>query len=253
MRLATLFALFLPVASLFAALETKLLRYPDLSRDSIVFVYAGDLWTSPRAGGSARRLTSAPGSELFPKYSPDGQWIAFTGRYDGNDDVYVIPAAGGEPRRLTFHPASDNVLGWTPDGKSILFRSNRSGPVPSRLYTIPLQGGMEQVLAVPRASLTSFSPDGSKIAYNPTSQEFRTWKRYRGGWFNYIGIYDLKKNTYEELPRSGALDQFPMWSGNAIYSFPIATAPEPLSLRPGDQAQPEAYQLHRVRHQVAQP
>jgi tricorn protease len=219
MRYLTI-ALFTLASALPAASETKLLRYPDISRDSVVFVYAGDLWTAPRAGGSARRLTSAPGSEIFPKFSPDGQWIAFTGQYDGNDDVYVIPANGGEPRRLTFHPASDNVLGWTPDSKSILFRSNRGGgggPMISRLYTIPLEGGMEQMLPIPRASLTSFSPDGSKIAYNPTSQEFRTWKRYRGGWFNYIGIYDLKKNTYEELPRSGALDQFPMWSGNAIY------------------------------------
>jgi tricorn protease len=217
MRFAILVALLLPEAALFAAPETKLLRYPDLSRDSIVFVYAGDLWAAPRSGGSARRLTAAPGAEVFPKFSPDGQWIAFTGEYDGNSDVYVIPAGGGEPRRLTYHPAPDLVLGWTPDGKSILFRSSRGGAVPSRIYTVPLEGGMEQVLPVPRASLTSFSPDGQKIAYNPTSQEFRTWKRYRGGWFNYIGIYDLKKNTYEELPRSGALDQFPMWSGNAIY------------------------------------
>jgi tricorn protease len=200
--------------------ETRLLRQPDISKDAIVFVYAEDLWTVPRSGGEARRLTSHPGDELYPKFSPDGKWIAFTGEYDGNADVYVMPSEGGEPRRLTYHPANDVVLGWTPDSKKILFRSNRASSPPSitsRLFLVSVDGGFEEMLPVPRASLTSFSPDGEKIAYNPTSQEFRTWKRYRGGWTNYIGIYDLKRNSYEEIPRSGALDQFPMWRGNAVY------------------------------------
>jgi tricorn protease len=202
-----------------AAAETRLLRQPDISKDAVVFVYAGDLWTVPRSGGEARRLTSHPGDELYPKFSPDGKWIAFTGEYDGNSDVYVIPSEGGEPRRLTYHPAADLVLGWTADSKKVLFRSNRaSAPAATtRLFLVAIDGGLEEMLPVPRASLTSFSPDGEKIAYNPTSQEFRTWKRYRGGWNNYIGIYDLKRNTYEELPRSGGLDQFPMWRGNAVY------------------------------------
>ncbi len=199
--------------------ETRLLREPDISKDSVVFVYAEDLWIAPRSGGQARRLTSHPGDELYPKFSPDGKWIAFTGEYDGNADVYVMPAEGGEPRRLTYHPGNDMVLGWTPDSKKILFRSNRaSAPAATtRLFLVSIDGGLPEMLPVPRASLTSFSPDGEKIAYNPTSQEFRTWKRYRGGWNNYIGIYDLKRNSYEELPRSGALDQFPMWRGNAVY------------------------------------
>jgi tricorn protease len=199
--------------------ETRLMRYPDISRDSVVFVYAGDLWVSQRAGGQARRLTSHPGDELYPKFSPDGKWIAFTGEYDGNADVYVIPAEGGEPRRLTFHPATDLVLGWTPDGKKILFRSNRAntaGPT-TRLFLVSPDGGLPEMLPVPRASLTSFSEDGEHIAYNTTSQEFRTWKRYRGGWTNYISLYDLKNNKYDEIPRSGAMDMFPMWHGNSIY------------------------------------
>ncbi len=200
--------------------ETRLLRQPDISKDAVVFVYAEDLWIVSRAGGEARRLTSHPGDELYPKFSPDGKWIAFTGEYDGNADVYVIPSEGGEPRRLTYHPANDMVLGWTHDSKKVLFRSSRASAPPSlttRLFLVPIDGGLEEMLPVPRASLTSFSPDGEKIAYNPTSQESRTWKRYRGGWTNYIGIYDLKRNTYEELPRSGTLDQFPMWRGNAVY------------------------------------
>jgi tricorn protease len=199
--------------------ETKLMRFPDVAKEQVVFVYAGDLWTVGRDGGTARRLTAHPGDELYPKFSPDGKWIAFTGEYDGNPDVFVIPSEGGEPRRLTYHPGNDQVLGWTPDGKRVLFRSNRYSAPPNftQLYLVAPEGGMAERLPVSRASLTSFSPDGSKIAYNSTSQEFRTWKRYRGGWYNYIAIYDLKNNSYEELPRNKTLDQFPMWHGNAIY------------------------------------
>ncbi len=199
--------------------ETHLMRYPDISKDSVVFSYAGDLWIVPRAGGSARRLTAHPGDELFPKFSPDGKWIAFTGEYDGNPDVFVIPAAGGEPKRLTYHPGQDLVLGWTPDGKKVLFRSDRQTPSGRfmQLYTVSIDAGMPEELPLKRGSLTSFSPDGTKIAYLPTSQEFRTWKRYRGGWSPAMGIYDLKNNTYEPIAKNKGMDMFPMWHGNAIY------------------------------------
>src|SRR5437763_1890484 len=118
---------------------TRLMRYPDISRGSIVFSYAGDLWTIAREGGQARRLTSHPGDELYPKFSPDSKWIAFTGEYDGNKDVYVIPSQGGEPRRLTYHPSDDMVLGWTPDGKRIVFRSDRISPHrgTTRVFLVP--------------------------------------------------------------------------------------------------------------------
>ncbi|MGH9814359.1 MAG: protease, partial [Candidatus Acidiferrales bacterium] len=142
--------------------ETRLMRYPDISKDQVVFVYAGDLWVSPRAGNAlARRLTAHPGDELFPKFSPDGQWIAFTGEYDGNSDVFVIPAEGGEPRRLTFHPSSDLVLGWTPDSKKVLFRSTRASWTTriQRPFLVPVEGGLPEVLPVPLGGLTSFSPD----------------------------------------------------------------------------------------------
>src|SRR5271163_293183 len=199
---------------------TRLLRYADISKDRVVFAYAGDLWIASREGGVARRLTSHVGDELYPKFSPDGKWIAFTGEYDGNPDVYIISAEGGEPKRLTFHPSNDIVLGWTPDGKNILFRSDRfSVPLgrSTKLYLVSPQGGTAKPLPVPRGDLTSFSPDGTKIAYLETSQEFRTWKRYRGGWSLPIAIYDLKKNTYEELPKTAGMDMFPMWHGNSIY------------------------------------
>jgi tricorn protease len=199
---------------------TRLLRFADISKDKVVFAYAGDLWIASREGGAARRLTSHPGDELYPKFSPDGKWIAFTGEYDGNPDVYVISAEGGEPKRLTFHPSNDIVLGWTPDGKNILFRSDRFSTSlgrATRLYLVSPQGGTARPLPVPRGELTSFSPDGTKIAYLETSQEFRTWKRYRGGWSLPIAIYDLRKNTYEELPKTPGMDMFPMWHGSSIY------------------------------------
>jgi tricorn protease len=199
---------------------TRLLRFADISKDRVVFAYAGDLWIVSREGGAARRLTSHVGEELYPKFSPDGKWIAFTGEYDGNPDVYVISAEGGEPKRLTFHPSNDIVLGWTPDGKNILFRSDRFSTNlgrATRLYLVSPQGGSPRALPVPRGDLTSFSPDGTKIAYLETAQEFRTWKRYRGGWSLPIAIYDLKKNSYEELPKSAGMDMFPMWHGNSIY------------------------------------
>jgi len=198
--------------------ETRLMRFPDIWHDQVVFVYAGDLWVSSTKGGPARRLTSHPGDELYPKFSPDGKWIAFTGEYDGNPDVYVVPAAGGEPKRLTYHPGNDTVLGWSPDGR-ILFRSSRDSDLAdyTRLYLISPQGGVPEELSIPRASLATFSADGKRIAYNMTSQENRTWKRYRGGWKSPIAIFDLDKHTYDPLPTTEAMDMFPMWRGNSVY------------------------------------
>jgi len=198
--------------------ETRLMRFPDIHEDQVVFVYAEDLWISSTHGGAARRLTAHPGDEVYPKFSPDGKWIAFTGEYDGNSDVFVVPAAGGEPQRLTYHPGADIVLGWSPDGR-ILFRSSRASDLPDygRLFLISPEGGVPEMLSIPRVSLASFSADGQRIAYNMTSQEQRTWKRYRGGWKSPIAIFDLQKHTYEPFPTTEAMDMFPMWRGNAVY------------------------------------
>ena len=197
---------------------TRLLRYPDLHGDRLVFTYAGDLWSAPAGGGDAYRLTSHEGYEYLPRISPDGRWIAFSAEYEGNMDVYVMPATGGEPRRLTWHPLADRVVTWTPDGR-IAFRSKRASVVQSydRLFTVSPAGGEPEEVPLPSAGMSSFSPDGTKIAFNPIANETQYWKRYRGGTQSHIGIYDFASKHYDEVPHTDAGDLFPMWFGGAIY------------------------------------
>ncbi len=209
--------------------ETRILRFPDIHQDKIVFVHAGDLWLVDSQGGIARRLTSDKGLELFPKFSPDGKWIAFTGQYDGNTDVYLIPAEGGEPKRLTYRPGFENlaerhgfddmVLDWHPSGDKILFRSWRQSYNSwfETLFLIGKEGGFPESLPLPEAGLTCYSPDGSKIAYNRIFRNFRTWKRYKGGLAQDIWIYDFDKNTGERITDYEGTDTSPMWYQDEIY------------------------------------
>jgi tricorn protease len=209
--------------------EGRLLRFPDIYKDKIVFSYGGDLWLVPSAGGVARRITTHPGLELFPKFSPDGKNIAFTGQYDGNFNVYVAPSEGGESKQLTFLPDSLNdpermgpnneVITWMPDGKSIVFLSRRatfSGWF-GRPYTVPIDGGLPVILPIDKGGLMSFSPDGNEIAYNRIFRNFRTWKRYRGGMQQQIAFYNFKTNHYEQVADLGGNDSFPMWHGDTVY------------------------------------
>src|ERR1700730_17287964 len=210
--------------------EGRMMRFPDICKDKIVFMYGGDLWLASSSGGEARRITSDAGRELFPKFSPDGKWIAFTGQYDGNFNVYVMPAEGGQPRQLTFYqgaaaPLSDRmgihneVVTWFPDSKRILFLSRRdaSNGWPKRPFSVSIDGGLPEPLPVSEGGLGSFSSDGTKIAYNPIFRNFRTWKRYTGGLAQAITIYDLKNNTVEDVPQTEWTASFPMWHGNIIY------------------------------------
>jgi tricorn protease len=197
-----------------------LFRQPTLSRSNIAFVYAGDLWTVPRAGGTAVRLTSGTGIENNPVYSPDGNWIAFTGEYDGNVDVFVMPAQGGEPRRLTYHPGADQVLNWTPDGKSVVFLSSRGSSMPSpKMFTIPVAGGgLPTELPFPMAGgRASFAPDRTKIAYMPLSSAIAQWKKYRGGRTTKIWIGDMADSSVEEIPRQNSNDFTPSWVDDRIF------------------------------------
>ena len=199
--------------------DARMLRFPDISADKIVFVYAGDLWTVLKEGGLARKLSSPKGHELFPKFSPDGQMIAFSGNYDGNSDVYVMPAAGGTPERLTHHPGADLVVEWYPDGKHILYRSRMVSPSHrfNRFFKQSVEGGMPETLPLPYGELASFSPDGNRIAFQFISREFRTWKRYRGGMASDLWLYDFINNTSEKFTDFAGTDAVPMWHQNTVY------------------------------------
>lgn len=198
--------------------EPLLLQKPTVSETQIVFVYAGDLWSVPRDGGDAVRLTSGTGVETDPIFSPDGSQIAFTGEYDGNVDVFVVPASGGVPKRLTWHPAADRVLGWTPDAKRIIFSSPRAASSRySEMFTVPAEGGVEEKLPLPSGSQASMSPDGQSIAYEPIARAFTMWKRYRGGQTSRIWLARLADSSITKIPRNNSNDFNPMWVGDRVY------------------------------------
>ena len=224
-----LIAMIVSFASVSASAQTKLLRFPDIRGDRVVFTYGGDLWTAPVSGGTATRLTAHPGVEVFGKFSPDGKWIAFTGQYDGDEQVYVIPATGGEPRQLTFYPArgplaprwgyDNQVYGWTNDGRSVVFRSLRDSwtlPI-ARLYTVPITGGPAEPLPMPEAGSGAFSPDGAKMVYSPQSRDFRSEKRYGGGQANQLYIFDLKTFDAKRITEGPRPNRDPMWIAGGIY------------------------------------
>jgi len=203
--------------------QYALLRKPTVSATQIAFSYGGDLWIVDRGGGDAKRLTSDVGIEIDPVFSPDGTMIAFTGEYDGNEDVYVIPAAGGMPKRLTSIPG-DQVVGWTRDGKRVLFRSGRQSYSGfAQLYSVGLAGGLPEQLPLPMAVEGSYSPDSSHLAYVPFTNFQESWefqrglKHYRGGTASPVWIARLSDSSVEKLPRKDSNDSAPMWIGDKIY------------------------------------
>jgi len=198
--------------------EMRLMRFPDVYGDTIVFTYASDLWTVDANGGRATRLTSHAGTEAYAKFSPDGKWIAFTASYDGNPDVYLVSSEGGEPTRLTYNPEPDVVTGWTPDGK-VAFRSESGswGGFMERLWTIDPKGGVPRETPVYEFSQGTFSPDGTKVAYNRSASHQFNWRRYRGGTQGKISFLDLKTLAYSELPAGRENSWFPMWVKNEVF------------------------------------
>jgi tricorn protease len=193
-------------------------RFPAIHADRVVFAAEGDLWSVSAAGGSAMRLTTHEGSEAFPRFSPDGQWLAFSAEYAGNVDVYVMPAEGGEPRRLTYHPGAEEVITWRPDSGAVVFRAQHDSPNNDDwLYEVPLEGGQPRPIPVGVAALATFSPDGKFLAFNPYSDEFRNWKRYLGGTAQDIWVSDLTSGTFRKITDWPGTDTFPMWYGDRVY------------------------------------
>ncbi len=215
----------------YAQKEARLMRFPAIHGDQVVFTYAGNLYTVDRTGGIARKLTSDIGYEMFPRFSPDGKHIAFTAQYDGNTEVYVMPATGGIPKRLTYTATlgrdqlSDRmgpnniVMGWTPDGKHIIYRSRKKtfNDFIGHLYKVSINGGMPQELPLSTGGFNSFSPDGKKIAFNRVFREFRTWKYYQGGMADDIRIFDFDSKEVTNITNNISQDIIPMWIGNEIY------------------------------------
>lgn len=213
------------------ATEARLLRFPAVNQTDITFTYAGDLYTVPRKGGVARRLTSHIGFEMFARYSPDGQQLAFTGQYDGNSEVYLMPATGGEPKRLTYTATLDRddvsdrmgpatiTMAWTPDGKNVVYRSRRqtSNDFKGQLFAAPTDGSMGSELPFSVGGWCSYEAGGQRMAYNRLFREFRTWKYYEGGMADDIWIYDYKTEKSVNITNNKAQDIMPMWYGSKIY------------------------------------
>ena len=211
------------------AQEARLLRFPATNGQEIVFSYAGDLYKTSINGGEAQRLTSHVGYEMFPKFSPDGKTIAFTGQYDGNTEVFTIPSSGGEPLRLTYTATNSRddigdrmgpnniVMAWTPDGKNIVYRNRISDGFTGKLKQVSNQGGLSETIPLPEGGFCSYSPDGKKLAYNRVMREFRTWKYYKGGMADDIWVYDPATKSVENITNNDAQDIMPMWIGDEIY------------------------------------
>jgi tricorn protease len=222
--------LFLFTNCVFAQNEARLLRFPAIHGENVVFTYAGDLYLVSASGGVARKITSDIGMEMFARFSPDGKQIAFTGQYDGNTEVYVMPAEGGIPKRLTYTATLDRddvsdrmgpnniVMGWK-DNSTIVYRSRaiEFNDFKGQLFTVNVAGGVSEQMPLPRGAWPSFSADGKQMAYNRIFREFRTWKRYRGGQADDIWIYDLSTRKTVNITNDPAQDIFPMWSGRTIY------------------------------------
>lgn len=218
-KLVGLAGLLFLCANAFGQINAKLMRYLDVSDTQIAFVYGGDIWIMPKAGGTAVQATHSPGEESWPKFSPDGTEIAFTASYNGNPDVYVMPAAGGLPVRLTYQAFADRMVDWHPDGKRILFASNRENGIQrvNQFFLVDKGGGLPKKLAIPYGELASFSPDGNSLAYITRITESYPFKRYRGGMTSDIIVYDLRNNTAENITRNKATDGKPAWVGDKIY------------------------------------
>lgn len=240
---------------------TRLLRFPDVCGDRIVFTYAGDLWSVGTQGGTAIRLTAGPGVEQAAHFSPDCSQIAFTGQYSGDDQIFVMPASGGEPRQLTWYPTAgplpqrwgidSQVYGWSPNGDAIIFRSARQaiGISNPQLFSVALGGGLPSALPMPTAGSGEYSPNGKQIVYSPKFRDYRSWNRYVGGWAQDLYIYDIAGKTAKNITQDPNTDRDPMWMSDAIYF--LSDRGEHLNLYRYDTASADTKQLTDYKGQDA--
>lgn len=217
----TLLAIALSPATAFAQNKPSggMMRHPDVSKSHIVFSYANDLWIVDRDGGVATPLASPKGREGFPRFSPDGQTIAFTGNYEGNTDVYSISINGGVAERITYHPSAELVCDWMPDGKSVIYSSNGVAGLgrQPQLFTVSAEKPLPKQMPVPYGSNGTVSEDGNWLAYTPHSRDNRTWKRYRGGMASDVWLFHLKDKTSKRITDFEGTDSLPMWQGDSVY------------------------------------
>jgi len=229
-RITVLFTMLLFGVQIFAQQEARLLRFPTINGNNIVFTFAGNLYTVDANGGTARKLTNDTGFEMFAKFSPDGKQLAFSGQYDGNTEVYLMPSEGGVPKRITYtatlnrddvsdRMGPNNIVMTWKNNNELVFRSRmiEFNDFKGQLFLVDTKGNLPTQLPLPRGGFCAYSPDETKLAYNRVFREFRTWKRYRGGQADDVWIYDFKTKKTENVTNNPAQDIFPMWSGNKIY------------------------------------
>jgi tricorn protease len=212
--LAVLF-LFSTAVCAFAA-EAKLVRYPHYHQGRITFTYLADIWTADENGQNIQRLTVNRARDVYPRFSPDGKWIAFSSDRNGNLDVFIVPSTGGTPTQLTFHSADDTVLGWKPDGSGVLFSTNRGEDFTAQLYTVNVAGGMPAKVGTDMGVQAAFSQDGRRIAYNPKAQAY--WRKfYRGSSASDVMLMDVADKKFTQLTDFAGHDTWPMFSGDGVY------------------------------------
>src|SRR5688572_30509672 len=219
-----------------AAAPVKLARHPDYHGGKVVFSYLGDIWIASEDGSNVQRLTDNAAREAYPKFSPDGKWVAFSSNRYGNNDVFIVAVTGGIPKRLTFHTGNDDVVAWARDSQKVLFRAGRGeGAFPSvaTLFEISVSGGQEQPLPVDWGYYASYSPDGKSIVFN---RHPSTWSRrhYRGSYAADLWVADLGTKTYRQLLADERYNRFwPMWAADGSIYFVADPLPNDKNVKPG--------------------
>ncbi|HEX8267861.1 MAG TPA: S41 family peptidase [Pyrinomonadaceae bacterium] len=214
----------LAIAALFAtstvaiAKEARLVRYPHYHQGRVAFSYLGDVWTADESGQNIQRLTVHKSRDVYPRFSPDGKWIAFSSDRNGNLDVFLMPAAGGTVKQLTSHSAEDSVLNWTADGRGILFASNRGEDFAGKLYVVSVEGGMPTNAGVDMGVQGSYSPDGKRLAFNQKAQSY--WRKYyRGSMQSDVVVMDVAARRFTNLTDFDGMDSYPMWARDGFIYF----------------------------------